>query len=371
MIENPRISIFNRKGRLYLQFFINGKMKQKSTKLQDTKENRELLHREVIPKLHLSIISGEYEKEKKQTYTIKWYAKKYLYSKENLKTYWQIHCMVNNQILPVFGNVEIDKITRGMVKQWVDEKLLEVSVRRIKTLLNHLNAIIDIAVDYEHIISNPAKNLKLPKHKLVREMKPFNKEEVYILLENSDGWFRNFLAVAFYTGMRLGEIIALTWNDINFEEKYINVDKRIKKGELNTPKTKAGIRKIPLLNMLEPYLKDQLRNSKSVNVFVNPTTQKRFYDTKHLTRHWKELLDKVKFEYRVLYNTRHTFATNMIRANVSILDLAQMMGHSNIEEITRTYAKYLPEEHLKVNRNLNPFTDNLTDSNDERAKIRK
>ena len=371
MIENPKISIFNRKGRLYLQFFINGKMKQKSTKLPDTKENRKLIQLEVIPKLHKAIINGEYGKKENPIKKFEWYAKKYLYSKEHLKTYWELHNIINNQLLPIFGDIKIDEISRSMIKEWCDKKLQTITPQRVRTLLNHLISIIDIAIDYEHIITNPGKNIKLPEKKTIRKMKPFSKDEVFTLLEHSEGWFKNFLAVAFYTGMRTGEIIALTWNDINFEEKYINVNKRIKKGEIGTPKTKASIRKVPILDDLIPYLKNQIQTSKNINVFINPNTNKRFYDTKHLTPYWKRLLDKVKFEYRVIYNTRHTFATNMLRAGIPILDLAQIMGHSNIEEIMRTYAKYLPEEHLKINRKINPFTDNITDNSNTNTLITK
>ncbi|MDQ7042180.1 MAG: site-specific integrase, partial [Sulfurimonas sp.] len=63
------------------------------------------------------------------------------------------------------------------------------------------------------------------------------------------------------------------------------------------------------------------------------------------------------------YNSRHTFVTNMIRSSgVSILDISQMVGHKTIEETISTYAKYLPQEHLKISRSLDVFTDKTTDS---------
>ena len=74
-------------------------------------------------------------------------------------------------------------------------------------------------------------------------------------------------------------------------------------------------------------------------------------------------LTNVDFEHRRFYNTRHSFVTNMIRSGaVSILDVSQMVGHKTIEETISTYTKFFPEEHLKVSRNVDPFTDTSTDT---------
>lgn len=146
----------------------------------------------------------------------------------------------------------------------------------------------------------------------------------------------------------------------------INVDKRIAHGIIDVPKTKSSIRKIPIFETLKPYLENQFQvctTTVSTHLFFNPYTQEKFYDTKKLSKYWYELLDKVNFEHRVFYNSRHTFVTNMIRSGVvSILDISQMVGHKTIEETISTYAHYLPQEHLKISRSLDVFTDKTTDS---------
>ena len=371
MFENYNVTMFNRKGKLYLQYYINGKQKQKSTRLPDTPQNRKLVKNEVIPKLILKLKSGDFNKPKVEVF--KWYGDKYLRTKENLKTFWDLKNVLYNQLYPNFGDITIDKIKRGDIKLWIDELLNRITPQRAKTLLNIMGTVFDVAIEYEHIKDNPTKNITLPKNVIVREMKPFSPQEVESLISNAEGWFKNFITFCFYTGMRHGEIIALNWSDIDFENLIINVNKRVKHGQTDTPKTKSGIRKIPIFKPLLPFLKNQLqisKQSKSLKVFTNPNTQKAFYDTKHLTPHWKRVLAKCGFEYRVIYNTRHTFASNMIKSGVNMLDLAQMMGHSNTEEIIRTYAKYLPNEHLKISRDFNPFTDKLTD-NMEKNTINK
>jgi len=363
--ESSVITFFNRKGKLYLQFDANGKRYQRSTKLNDTPKNRALVQKEVIPKLQHKILSGEFAKQHEKIYKFSEYALKYKVSKEHLKTYRHLRGIVDNKLLPIFGNKEINKISRGEIKEFTDNLLLDLTPKRTRMILNTLKAIFDIALDYEHIQINPAANIKLPKHKAM-QMQPFTPNEVRILLNHSNGWFQNMIALAFYTGMRQGEMIALTINDIDLESMTINIDKRIAQGEINTPKTESSIRKVPIFRALVPYLQNQLELCKKemcFSLFFNPNTKESFYDSKKLSKYWYDLLDKCGFEHRRFYNTRHSFVTNMIRSGaVSILDVSQMVGHKTIEETISTYTKFFPEEHLRVSRNLDPFTDTTTDT---------
>lgn len=363
MFFNNNISIYRRGKKLYLQYFVNGKRYQKSTRLDDTPANRKLLKREVIPQLQLKIASGEINKKSAKTFD--YYAQIWLQQKEHLKTYREWYNIYENQLKSVFGKTKIDEIKRSDIKKFADAKLMQVSPQRVRTLINCIKAIIDIAVDYEDVASNPALNIKLPPNTKVRVMKPFSKDEVRVLIDNAQGWFKNYVAFAFYTGARHGEIIALNISDIDLDKKIITINKRIKKGKIDTPKTKSSTRKIPILDVLIPFIKSQLelcKEHKYLRLFFNPNTNRGFVDTKKLTQFWKPLIEGVGLEYRVFYNTRHTFATNMIRAGVPILDVSQILGHKGIEETIKTYAKYLPEEHLKISRKIDPFTDNTTDT---------
>jgi len=371
MFENYNVTMFNRKGKLYLQFVVDGKVKQKSTRLKDTPENRKLVQKEVIPLLIIKLKNGEFSRQKPKAFDF--YASIYLRQKESLKTYKELYNIITNQFYKTFGkNTIISEIKKAHIKEWVDNKLITTSPRRVKKLLQVLAAIFDIAIEYEHIEKNPAKNIKLPKHTPIREMQPFTPKEVQLLLDNTEGWFRNYLAVAFFTGMRPGEILALTIQDINLNEMYINVNKRIKKGEVNTPKTKSSIRKVPILTQLLPYIEDQLKKAKEYKTFAlffNPSTKKYFFSSDKLHLKWKNLLKKVNIPYRVMYNTRHTFATLMIKQQVPIHLVSQTLGHKTIYETLNTYTKFLPNENLNINRNIS-ITDNSTDTNSKIPSLR-
>jgi integrase len=183
--------------------------------------------------------------------------------------------------------------------------------------------------------------------------------------------FLKTILLLHFTGMRPGEIIALTLSDINLDKMYINVNKRVKKGIIDTPKTKSSIRKVPIPNELKLYLKNQIKKAKEVGVmtlFFTPTSKKMFYDADKLDSHWKRLLNKLQMPYRVKYNTRHTFASLMIQNNVPIHIISQTMGHKNIQETLTTYAKFLPDENLKIDRNISIFGNNSGNSSDKIAK---
>lgn len=363
--ESKMISFFNRKGKLYVQFEVDGKRYQRSTKLDDTAKNRTFVTKEIIPKLQHKILSGDFAKKQEKVYIFAEFAIKYKKSKDKLKTYRHLRGIVDNKLLPIFGNKEVNKITRGEIKEFTDNLLLDLTPKRTRMILNTLKAILDIAVDYEHIVTNPADNIKLPKHKPL-QMQPFAPDEVKMLISNADGWFKNMVALAFYTGMRQGEMIALTISDIDFESMTINIDKRIAQGIIDTPKTESSIRKVPIFDSLVPYLKNQLKICKEERcfaLFFNPYTKESFYDSKKLSKYWYNLLDECGFEHRRFYNTRHSFVTNMIRSGaVSILDVSQMVGHKTIEETISTYTKFFPEEHLRVSRDVDPFTDKTADT---------
>jgi len=172
MIENPKVSLFNRNGKLYVQYYLDGKCIQKSLKKDYTKENIKLAKKFVIPEIERKILLGEIKDTKQKVREFEYYVNIYLKQKESLKSYYEYENIVNNQLIPLFKNKKVSKITKGEIKKWCDEKLNKVTSKRLKNILNILIAILDIAVEYEHIQTNPAKNIKLPFHKPVREMKP-------------------------------------------------------------------------------------------------------------------------------------------------------------------------------------------------------
>ena len=357
------VSIFRHGSKLYVQFTVAGKKRQKSTGLEDTPANRRLIEKELIPKLTAKIVSGEFEEELEKKSKPKYfevYAEKYLHLKEGLKTYWELQAQVE-RIVQAFGKKrEIDSITRGDVKEWVALLLRKLTPKTTRRYINVLAGILDVAIDHEIITQNPAKDISLPRH-TEKQKEPFSPAEVERLLNVMDGWFRNYLAIAFFTGMRPGEILALTPQDINLHRRIINVSKAVRYGKVSTPKTKYSIRQVPIFEPLIPYLEDQLD---IVGKYLFETAKgKPFYGASKLHTHWKRALDAAGLPHHEFYTTRHTFITAMLKSGtISILELAQIVGHKNSTEIMQNYARFIDGEHLRIRRDLNPFAVNPADT---------
>jgi len=351
------VNVFKRaNGILYVQYSINGKNIQKSTRLKDTKANRLLIKKEVIPALERKIILGDINGIKAKD--LKHYAKIYLKDKEHLKTYNQATKIVK-VITDYFGSIKVDQLNRGMVKEFMRKRLEILSPKTAYNYLTPLRGICDIAIDEEVIKYNPCTNIKLPKH-TKKSVEPFTSAQVKQILDNSTGWLRLYLAICFYTGMRTGEVLALMHSDIDLKNRVIHIKRGMSKGNITSPKTKSSIRDVPILDDLVPYLP---KRPKSLWVLAQEDGKPfgTFCGSKRLQ--WMNLLERCEIPYRKVYVTRHTFIVSMLKhSNLSILEIAQMVGHTSTQMIIHNYGKFIKGEHLKVSRDIKLFTDNSTDS---------
>lgn len=351
------VKIFKRSnGILYVEYQIDGKSVQKSTRLNDTKENRRLIEKEVVPALQKKIILGDITGKKPKNF--KHYSKIFIRDKEHLKSF--IH--IERQIIILneyFGDTRIDLINRSMVKQWVHDRLKINSPKTVKDYMTQLKGVFMAAIDDEQIKDNPAEGIVLPKHSK-QQIEPFSSEEVTKILGEANQWFRLFLAISFYTGMRTGEVLGLTRSDIDIENRVIRIRRSISRGKISTPKTDGSIRDVPILNDLIPYLKYL---PKSIWIFPKQDGKAYFAVSGQKKTEWVKLLSDCSIPYRKLYATRHTFIVSMLKnSDLSILEIAQMAGHNSTQMIIQNYGKFIKGEHLKIDREIKLFTDKSADS---------
>ncbi|MCF6207253.1 MAG: site-specific integrase, partial [Sulfurovum sp.] len=333
-----------------------GKTVQKSTGLPDTPQNRTLVKREVIPALHRKILLGEVGKEKPKTF--EYYSQLYLRDKKHLKSYPQI---VNKVALinQTFGSMPITRIKRSDIKNWVNNRLEVNSPKTVKEYLVDIRGVFNIAIDHDHIKENVAKNIDLPTHQK-EAIEPFTPQEVNQILAKANDWLRLYLAIGFYTGLRTGEILGLMQSDIDIKSGVIHVRRNITKGKVTTPKTQKSFREVPILDDLKPYL---VNLPKSLWLFTKDDG-KPFSDFPGNRRdQWRNLLSECGIKYRKIYATRHTFIVSMLKySNLSILEIAQLAGHTSTQMIIQNYGRFIQGEHLKIDRGLKIFTDKYTDS---------
>ncbi len=167
---------------------------------------------------------------------------------------------------------------------------------------------------------------------------PFSLDEILELIKNADSELRLFLVVAFFTGARTGEILALTFGDLDFETKEIRISKTLSDdGVLDSPKTKSSNRTIDMLDIVASELLGHGLGDSDERIFSLTRTSYR-------TR-FNNLQKRLGYSLRRLYDTRHSFASIMLsRGEEPMWVGTKMMGHKDLNETYRSYAKYLPQE---------------------------
>ena len=149
----------------------------------------------------------------------------------------------------------------------------------------------------------------------VHTILPLSMEEVSLFLENVSPKYRNFFIVAFFTGMRFGEMAALKWRNVDFRLGIIRIRETRVRGEEGRPKTRSSVRNVKMLPPVFEALKEQRKEilGKSEYVFLNQFDRPLLPDS--VNQHiWRPALKKAGLEHRALYQTRHTFATLMLDA---------------------------------------------------------
>ncbi len=235
---------------------------------------------------------------------------------------------IAKHLLPKFGHLLLSELTRAEIMEWVST--CDLSGSSIGTTLCPLRNVFNEAVADGRTTNNPLVGLNLPKRN-TREPQPFNDAEISAILANLEHTtVRAFYQLAFETGLRTGEQIALSWNDIDLKKRWLHVNKAKVRGEIKNPKTSAGNRRIELSKKAIAALRAIKNIETSDHIFSNPSTNEPWKDDKALrVQYWKPALKNAGITYREPYQCRHTYASRKLSVEkVAPIWLAKQMGHS-------------------------------------------
>lgn len=362
----------NSYGILYLDIrYGNNERIRSSTKLKDTPKNRNLIQKNIIPKIEVQILNGEYNPNAKQIIvpnTVKEYGYKSLKRHQNKrrehvqKTYIQ---HFENKIIPYFGDTLIQNISPIQLIDWQNELMESCKASSVKKYRTVFNGILEDAykerVNGNRMIPfNPFREVSVPKEREIFSdndedifddgINPFSFEEIEHLLLKTDGYMRNFIGIMSRTGMRPGELTALRWSDVDFDNEIIKVRKTRIHGKNGPPKKKASVRDVEMLSGVKDFFLAQFEltgNNLTGDVFLN-SSKEAFYSHDNIAKQFKSLLDKK--DKRYLYQLRHSFATMMISEGEDILWVSRMLGHKGSDITLKAYAKAYKISHNKNER---------------------
>ena len=325
------MTFFNRNGKLYVS--INGV--RKSTKLKYSKEN--------IKKFKSYYQDVEFFNNfniNKSVPTVVELCQTVLNEKENIikrNSYRSYDILFNTQIKPFFKNKFVNEITPSIVFDFYN-------MFKDKSTLNTCNSLLRSSFEYAIVkgyISSSPFQIKKPKFKNDYKINPFTFDEANEIINSAPALIKNLIAVSFYTGMRTGEVIGLKWKNIDFQNYTIKIDTQITGGFEETPKTISSNRIIDMLPICEKFLLEQYKiTSFSEYVFLN-SLNKTYHSSSSLQYTWFRLLKSLNIDYRSFYQTRHSFASNMLSNGENALWVSQMLGHKSMDITLQKYSKYI------------------------------
>lgn len=260
--------------------------------------------------------------------------------------------LINLKILPFFRKLKINEITAKHIRKWQNELLQsDYSQTYIKTINNQLVAILNYAVKYYNLPSNPAHLAGSIGKKNADEMQFWTLEEFKKFMEfENKPEPRLAFEILFWAGLRLGELMALTPKDV-FENK-INIDKSYMKlnGEdiVSSPKTPKSKRIVPIPNFLYNNIKNYLSKIYDLKEDERIFKFAKSYLHKELDRCCK--LSGIK-RIRV-HDLRHSHASLLVNMDVNILTIAERLGHEKAETTWNTYSHLYPNKQLEVAQKL-------------------
>lgn len=339
-----------RGNKLHVNYRINGDRVRRATGLDDTKENRAKLEKDIIPALIIKIKLGDLKRPSQNTFS--YYFDKFLIMHQEDKSYHN-QVYIYQKVNAKFGTKDVARITRLHIKEFLAS--MDIKDKSKKDYLLCIRGVFDIALDDEVINTNIAREITF-KRAEKEPIEIFSSKEVDLLLSSADPMMRNYLAIGFYTGMRSGEILGLMRKDI--KDDRIEIRRSISKGRITSPKTIGSIRDIPMFNSVRPFIEDQINRSESLYLF---DYNKSFLnDVSFFKKRWHKLISSCDIYYRKLYSTRHTFITTMLNSGkFKIMEIAAIVGHTSPQMIMQNYTGFIKDSHLKIDTDFELFGHSL------------
>ena len=263
--------------------------------------------------------------------------------------------IVELKILPYFGNKRVNDITAADIRQWQNELIkMGYSPTYLKTINNQLSAIFNYAIRYYDLKSNPcAKAGSMGKSK-AEEMDFWTVEEFRKFIDSVMNKRLSYMAfmTLYWTGMRLGELLALNPKDVDLEKRTISITKSYqrlgKKDVITPPKTPKSKRVITVPEFLAVDIKDYMDS-----LYDLQENDRLFPITKYYLEHEMQRGIKESGVKRIrVHDLRHSHASMLIELGFSPLEIANRLGHEKVETTLNTYAHLYPNKQTKLAERL-------------------
>ena len=282
-----------------------------------------------------------------------WLLEKKDYIKES--TYANYSNNIVNHIIPKLGNYYLNELNHKVIQDF----LLELSKNGRKDNNGGLaeKTIKDITIIIKGSIKKGINEDKIKHIELTFNYPKDNKEnKLYVLTKREQNKITSYvleninsrnigLLISLYSGIRIGELCALRWEDIDFKKNCVTInktiqrvyikdkEKNISKVIITTPKTKNANREIPINKNFLEILKKVKSDKKNYIL----TGNEKYIEPRTYRKYFNKILDELKIKHFNFHSLRHTFATNCISLGVDYKTVSELLGHANVNITLNLY----------------------------------
>ena len=354
-------------GRIFLGYKEDGKQNVKAVygktesevkrKLRSLQEEIIKYDTQNIPKLTLSELLTDWQT------TIKRYELK-------PSSYDRLEQIIHNNIIPYIGYLQVSAITSQDIQQYINQLTDKYSYSTIKKAYNAINAVMKLAIERDYIRKNPCSSVRLPKQmqRPKSDIEFFTDEEVELITRAAIRKYKTgryiykhgyAIILLLNTGLRVGELLALKWSNVNFENKQLYISET--RGQVierqadekkyimvdRSTKTQSSCRYVPINAKSEEalmYFKSLGYN----NPYVMANSDQNVISYRNLFRILSNILEDNNINHGSLHTLRHTFATRLFKNNVDIKVISELLGHSDISITYNIYTHVIQEQKKKA-----------------------
>jgi len=300
---------------------------------------------------------------------------------KSYNTFRMYESAILTHIIPNLGHIRLKDLKSFHVQELINKLSNDGLTRTLEIIKLTLTQILDQAAKNDYIYKNVAKDIELPT--IIKPVKrSLSKTEIsYLYSGDYSLKVKAFVFTLLLTGIRRGEALALTKNDIDLKNRRILINKSgiIKSNQAeikNTPKSSAGIRKISIVDELYDILSEYIPTVQ--NIYVFPSANNKLMSSSAFRRFWDMFLNAFnlasggtngKFKVSAISNDvtphifRHTYATTLYYAGIDIKTAQYLLGHSSIQMTMDIYTHLDAENNNtvldKLNNYMSPKVDNL------------
>jgi len=332
-----------------------GKRRQKWVTVEGTKRDAERVLAQLLTEINRGMYSVAPAKMTVGEYMEQWLETLRVRLKDQTYRVWKQWIQRWTELL---GGKLLSKLTPMDVQEAVNKLPAHLAENTKATMFTVLNLAMKQAVQWKLLAYNPTEGVKAPVRRQ-KQMTVWNEEQVHRFLEVARGSrYYPLFHLALATGMRLGELLGLTWEDVNLSEGVIHVSRSMVlaiKGEpvWQEPKTRNARRKIPLdpgtVEMLRIHRKRQLEERLKAGPdwhnynLVFTTKNGKPLNHQNVWTRFKQLAAKAGVPTIRVHDLRHTHATILLRQGVHPKVVSERLGHGRVTITLEVYSHVLPD----------------------------